>query len=926
MCGQEIPGSARFCPSCGTPLAAVEPSRPEVRKFVTVLFCDIMGSTDLGEQLDSESVRRLIGGYFTRMAEILERHGGTVEKFIGDAIVAVFGIPAVREDDALRAVRAAVEMRSALAEYNEQFVSRWGVRLQVRTGVNTGEVVAGDHVRGHDFVTGDAINTAARLEQAAAPGEILIGDATRRVVRDRVRVEPVAPLAVRGKAQPVAAFRLLEAASAPPVLRPLDAPLVGREREIAVLNAMLDHAVADRGCTLVTILGAAGVGKSRLCAEFIASLGNRGRAVIGRCLSYGDGIAFWPVREVMEALAGLGEQDSAETVARKLTALLPAGDDREVIVQRMAGLLGIGDSAGDSTEIFWAFRRLLEAVAAEQPTVVVFDDVQWGEPTFLDVLEYLVMSGQDAPIMLVAIARPELAEQRPQLPGLAHAAIELDPLDAAETRQLAEHLVGGTVLEAAARLLEPAEGNPLFVEELLRLRIDEGHLRLQGDRWTATEGLAGLSTPPTIQAIIAARLDRLPPPLRAVLERASVVGKVFWPAAVAELSPPAEAPELAEHLTALVRRQLLVAGGSALAGEQGLEFSHILVRDVAYGEILKARRADLHARCAGWIERVTADRASEYGELLGYHLERAYRYLGEVDPTDERMSTIAASASRHLGAAGGRALARGDTPGAVSLLERALSLLDEDAPSRRELALKLSIALAGEGQLSRVGALLSEHIDATRNAGTCVLHQEPGGRQQTYVLKDETPAVTIGRLPECDIALAWDTRVSRHHAELERGGGDAWDLVDSTSRNGTFLNGERVVGRRRIRNGDVIRVGDTVLLFRAPVAAAASAAPAPGVSTFAGSSLWGIELSETERRVLGVLRGSPHQPPAASTVRSNREIAQRASLSEQEVKAAVSAMRLKFRIDGDSQEWRERLVVRAISSGLISEPAPRNPE
>jgi predicted component of type VI protein secretion system len=262
----------------------------------------------------------------------------------------------------------------------------------------------------------------------------------------------------------------------------------------------------------------------------------------------------------------------------------------------------------------------------------------------------------------------------------------------------------------------------------------------------------------------------------------------------------------------------------------------------------------------------------------------------------------------------------------VSLLERALSLLDEDAPSRRELALKLSIALAGQGQLSRVGVLLSEHIDAARNAGTSVLYQDPGGRQHTCVLEAGTSAVTIGRLPDCDIALAWDTRVSRHHAELEHRG-DAWDVVDdSASRNGTFLNGERIAGRRRLRNGDVIRVGDTVLLFRAPLAAAAGVPPPPGVSTFAGSSLWGIDLSETERRVLRVLRGSPHQPPAASTAPSNVEIAHRASLSEDEVKAAVTAMKLKFRIDGDSQEWRERLVVRAISSGLISESAPRNPE
>ena len=312
-CGEEAPERARFCPSCGAPLVSAAPPREDLRKVVTVLFSDLKGSTALGERLDSESLRQVMRRYFLTMEAILERHGGTVEKFIGDAIMAVFGVPSVREDDALRAVRAAGEMRDALSELNDQLEARWGVRLRVRTGVNTGEVIAGDPGRGHGFVTGDAVNTAARLEQAAQEDEILIGGDTHALVRDAVRVEPVEPLELKGKAEPVPAFRLLEVQpGAAGVSRRLDSELVGREAEVAALRAVHDRVVADQASALVTVLGPAGVGKSRLTAEFAAGLGEEATVLIGRCLPYGEGITFWPVREVVRAAAGITEDDGID--------------------------------------------------------------------------------------------------------------------------------------------------------------------------------------------------------------------------------------------------------------------------------------------------------------------------------------------------------------------------------------------------------------------------------------------------------------------------------------------------------------------------------------------------------------------------------------------------------------------------------------
>ena len=410
--------------------------------------------------------------------------------------MAVFGIPTVHEDDALRAVRAANEMRAALRELNEQLDLRWGVRLQARTGVNTGEVIVGDPSQGEDFVSGEAVNVATRLERSAPPREILIGEQTLELVRGAVLVQAVGPLEVEGKRQPVQAFRLLDVASPDRGIdRGLSSPLVGRERELQVLREAFDRTVSAGTCELVTVVGPAGVGKTRLTSDFVRSLGGAATAVTGRCLSYGQGLTFWPLREIVAELAGIEDGDSPDEVLTALTRLLPADDDRATVAERVAAALGVVDSTAYPEDTFWAVRKLLEAVASERPLVVVLEDVQWAEPTFLELIEYLPMAIGSVPVLLIVVTRAELFDIRPNfaqgLPGARR--IDVQPLSEADCQALVEQLVGeaGVATDLSDRVAVSAEGNPLFVEELVRMLIDERHLG---------QDASALPMPPTIQA------------------------------------------------------------------------------------------------------------------------------------------------------------------------------------------------------------------------------------------------------------------------------------------------------------------------------------------------------------------------------------------------------------------------------------------
>ena len=683
-CGQENPEIARFCLACAAPLTARPPQSHETRKTVTVVFVDVVGSTALGERLDAESLRTVVGRYFEEMSSVIERHGGKVEKFIGDAVMAVFGIPVVREDDALRAVRAAVEMRDALTPLNVELEREHGVSIQVRIGVNSGEVIAGDPVSEQRFATGDAVNVAARLEQAARPGEILVGETTHRLVRDAVTAEAIEPLALKGKGKAVAAARLL---AVPGVAgRRLGSPIVGRDEELAFLAGALDGVVSEQTCRLVTVLGSAGVGKSRLIAEFLHRRSDEATVLRGRCLSYGDGITFWPIRNVVTEAAGLTGDESPESARAKIRSLVETAADADLIVDRVADAVGVANSVPGQRGTSWAVARLFEELARRCPLVVVLDDIHWGEQAFLDLVEAIAAESRPAPILLLCMARPDLLELRPDWGEGDRSAtrLPLAPLDDDAAQQLIGNLLGASELspDVRRRITAVTEGNPLFVEEVVAMLVDEGLTRAGSE----------ISLPPTIQALLGARLDRLVGEDRAVLERGSVEGKVFHRGAVVELSPPGERAQIDERLRRLLEREFLQPGRAVFAGERAFRFRHQLLRDVAYESLPKAVRSELHERFAGWLEEKAASRAQEVDEILGHHLQQAYTYRSDLGPVDQRGRALAARAGNHLGTAGSRAYARGDVAGTRTLLARALTLLPEDGAVEVDLVRKLDDA------------------------------------------------------------------------------------------------------------------------------------------------------------------------------------------------------------------------------------------
>ena len=713
-CGSENADGANFCSVCGTRLVPVEAETAAgSRKTVTVVFCDVTGSTELGERLDPESMRKVMARYFDAMRAALERHGGSVEKFIGDAVMAVFGIPQLHEDDALRAVRAAADMRTALEDLNGELERDQGLRLACRIGVNTGEVLVGAEAVDFGRVTGDALNTAARLEAAAAPGEILIGDATELLVRHAVRTEPVEPLSLKGKAEPVPAHRLVEVVSEiGQARRALTSTMVGRDRELEDLSRAFARAAEDRSCLLFTILGAAGEGKTRLVEEFLSTVDGSGSVVRGRCLPYGEGITYWPVAEAVREALGVQAFDPPERVTARLDDALAGDEHARAIAGRLGEILGFGEGLAAAEETPWAIRRFLEILAAQRPLVAVWEDIHWAEPAFLDCVNHVVDWSRDAPIMMLCTARPEFLDSRSDWGGgkLNASTLLLRPLDPKDSAELIANLLGGAGLadQALDRITEAAGGNPLFVEQLLSMLIDDGVLVRQNGGWTALGDLSSVSVPPSVAALLAARLERLSDDERRTIECASVIGKEFYADAVGYLLPEPLGPSASQLIMSLVRKELVRSERSGALGDDAFRFRHILIRDSAYQAIPKERRAELHDGFADWIAHVGGERAEEADEIMGYHLEQAFRYREALGPLDEDALELGRRASQRLAAAGRRALARHDARAVINLLGRAESLLDPSSAARVSLLPDLAIALWNGGQVDEAKAIVEE--------------------------------------------------------------------------------------------------------------------------------------------------------------------------------------------------------------------------
>jgi class 3 adenylate cyclase/tetratricopeptide (TPR) repeat protein len=764
-CGQRNPEGARFCNSCAAALP-VE-SQAAVRKTVTVLFCDLVGSTALGERMDPEVLREVMRSYHAKLRTILERHGGTVEKFIGDAAMAVFGIPQVHEDDALRAVRAAAEIRDALRPLN----------LDVRIGVNTGKVVAGE---GETLVTGDAVNVAVRLEEAVSPGEVLLGEATYALVGDAVRTESAGPLELKGKSAMVPAYRLLEMLPAAPAFTAvIRRRFVGREEELGVLERALAAAIEQRLPQLATVVGPPGIGKSRLARELMQR--SRARVLVGRCLSYGEGITYWPLTEIVSQVGDV-------------RAALGGDDDCELAASRIAAAVGTAETATSSDEIAWGFRKLLEALAHENPLIVVLDDIHWAEPTLLDLIDYVSTFAQSTRLLLLCIARPELFDVRPvwTTPKPNASLVMLGPLAEEETKMLVEEL-REVPEERKTRIVEAAEGNPLFVEQFVAMQ-------------TENEG-GEPEIPPTLQALLAARIDRLEPDERAVISRASVEGRSFHRGSVTELLPRQARPGVGRHLMTLVHKELIRSDRAMLAGDDGFRFSHILIRDAAYDSLPKRLRAELHERFADWLETRLGSDAPD--EIVGYHLEQAYRYRVELGSEDQHARTLARKAGRSLAEAGRRAQERSDTAATCSLLGRAIDLLQDGDPELSSLLIALGTATFDTGKVPSSLELLCRAQSAAAAAGQrgiqlrarmnelyILLFGDPG--QQTGAALAEAEAA-ITELQQHDdpgaLAAAWEvvaqvgnmriddvlwTKGARHALKCARRAGSRREAAEAT--------------------------------------------------------------------------------------------------------------------------------------------------
>jgi predicted ATPase/class 3 adenylate cyclase len=704
--------------------AAPSPSTHE-RKVVSALFVDLVGYTATSEGTDPEDLEGMLSTYFAMARSQVEVHGGVVEKFIGDAVLGVFGVPAAHEDDPERAVRAALRICESAAA----LTTVTGTPLRLRVGVNTGEVLVRLGVApgsGEQFVVGDTINTASRIQSVAPELGVAVGLATYEATKGVFEYEELAPAVLKGKAEPVRTFQPItrRARLGVDLTRTDGSTYVGREIDLGLLKGLFDKGVASSSVQLVTVVGEPGIGKSRIVAELLAYAQVRVPGLTwrqGRCLPYGDGVTFWALGEIVKAHAGILESDDPVVAAAKIDDVLPAGPDRDWLRQRLRPLVGVDASSGaEREELFAAWRTFLEEVAEAHPTVLVFEDIHWADDAMLAFLEHLADRAAGVPLFVIATARPELFERDASfgagLPNVNR--INLSPLTDAETGQLVANLLGAVVPgELQAPIIERAEGNPLYAEEFVRLLGDRDLLVESNGAMRLRTGHE-LPLPDSIGALIAARLDTLPAERKAMLADAAVVGKVFWAGAVAAMGER-DVAAVTEAMRELARKELVrPARHSSMAGEAEYAFWHVLTRDVAYAQLPRPSRAARHVAAAEWLEAKAGDRAEDIAEVLAHHWATALD-LARAGGQDERAASLEPTALRYLTLAGDKAMQL-DMAAAVASFERALALAPPGHPSRPRLLVKVADAMGDSGRLGEAVELAREAVETLREQGDLV--------------------------------------------------------------------------------------------------------------------------------------------------------------------------------------------------------------
>src|SRR5512133_1986772 len=821
-CGQENPDSSRFCGMCGAALVpAAAPAREE-RKVVTILFTDLVGSTARAEGLDPEDVRATLSAYYAQLRAELERHGGTVEKFIGDAVMAVFGAPVAHEDDAERAVRAALAIRDSIGE-----------ELQIRTAVNTGEALVALGAKpgeGDAMVAGDVVNTAARLQGAAPVNGILVGEGTYRATRHAIDYREAEPVEAKGKSEPVKVWEAVAARSrfGSDVEQKLRTPLVGRERERGFLADALARARTEESAQLVTLVGVPGIGKSRLVAELFQILEDDPDLINwrqGRSLPYGERVSFWALGEIVKAHAGILESDDTATAEEKLVAMVGAlsedEHEREWLVRHTRPLVGLegAEERTEREEAFAAWRRLLEAAAEQRPLVLVFEDLHWADDGVLDFVDHLADWATTVPLLILCTARPELLDRRPGWGGGKRNALTLSigALSDEETAVLLQRLLDRAVLDADAQqaVLQRAEGNPLYAEEYARM-LDEH------------EG-GELALPETVQGLSAARIDGLAPEDKALLQDASVIGKVFWPGALSGAEEPI--------LHGLERKEVVRRDRrSSIAGETQYAFLHALVRDVAYGQIPRAERADKHRRAAEWLASLAGDRAEDHAEMLAHHYHEALT-LAAAAGLDT--SALREPARRAFAEGARRALSLNAGSAAFELAVGALDLTEPDDPERP--ALQLLTAYAGRDLVDKdTVPLLEEAIQGFSARGDAPLAAEASsmlGREFFYrgeiahMRTASARAVEFARQGPLSAGSA--RAIARHarqleiaeanHADAIEAAREALAFADRTGDERLAVDALNTIGMARVHSGDEAGIEDLEkAVIRAENAAAVS--------------------------------------------------------------------------------------------------------